>query len=97
MVLKFENKRVRVRNLVFDTLPVVIHGNGPTKVGFRLSKPSGGKKWLPRAHARGCGLEWFVSLSDSLAAAQGKRQGQKTSLRKCPHQRRVGSFVVEHG
>ncbi|XP_066493442.1 procollagen-lysine,2-oxoglutarate 5-dioxygenase 1 [Tiliqua scincoides] len=32
VVLKFENKRVRVRNLVFDSLPVVIHGNGPTKL-----------------------------------------------------------------
>lgn len=32
VVLKFENKRVRVRNLVFDTLPVVVHGNGPTKL-----------------------------------------------------------------
>lgn len=32
VVLKFENKRVRVRNLVFDTLPVIVHGNGPTKL-----------------------------------------------------------------
>lgn len=32
VVLKFENSRVRIRNLLYDTLPVVIHGNGPTKV-----------------------------------------------------------------
>uniref|UniRef100_A0A6J0SN88 Procollagen-lysine,2-oxoglutarate 5-dioxygenase 1 n=1 Tax=Pogona vitticeps TaxID=103695 RepID=A0A6J0SN88_9SAUR len=32
VVLKFETRRVRVRNLAFDTLPVVIHGNGPTKL-----------------------------------------------------------------
>lgn len=32
IVLKFENSRVRARNLLYDTLPVVIHGNGPTKV-----------------------------------------------------------------
>lgn len=32
VVLKFENSRVRARNLLYDTLPVVIHGNGPTKV-----------------------------------------------------------------
>lgn len=32
VVLKFENARVRARNLLYDTLPVVIHGNGPTKV-----------------------------------------------------------------
>lgn len=32
VVLKFEDGRVRARNLLYDTLPVVIHGNGPTKV-----------------------------------------------------------------
>ncbi|XP_077168253.1 procollagen-lysine,2-oxoglutarate 5-dioxygenase 1 [Paroedura picta] len=32
VVLKFEHGRVRARNLAFDTLPVVIHGNGPTKL-----------------------------------------------------------------
>lgn len=32
VVLKFEDGRVRARNLVYDTLPVIIHGNGPTKV-----------------------------------------------------------------
>uniref|UniRef100_A0ACB8EEG2 Procollagen-lysine,2-oxoglutarate 5-dioxygenase 1 n=1 Tax=Sphaerodactylus townsendi TaxID=933632 RepID=A0ACB8EEG2_9SAUR len=32
VVLKFENGRVRARNLAFDTLPVVVHGNGPTKL-----------------------------------------------------------------
>lgn len=32
VVIKFENSRVRARNLLYDTLPVVIHGNGPTKV-----------------------------------------------------------------
>ncbi|XP_075882821.1 procollagen-lysine,2-oxoglutarate 5-dioxygenase 1 isoform X2 [Nelusetta ayraudi] len=32
VVLKFEDGRVRARNLPSDTLPVVIHGNGPTKL-----------------------------------------------------------------
>nr|XP_046253921.1 procollagen-lysine,2-oxoglutarate 5-dioxygenase 1 isoform X1 [Scatophagus argus] len=32
VVLKFEDGRVRARNLLHDTLPVVIHGNGPTKL-----------------------------------------------------------------
>ncbi|MCI4381112.1 hypothetical protein PGIGA_G00248030 [Pangasianodon gigas] len=32
VVLKFENKRVRARNVLYDTLPVIIHGNGPTKL-----------------------------------------------------------------
>ncbi|KAM3922698.1 procollagen-lysine,2-oxoglutarate 5-dioxygenase 1 [Leptodactylus fuscus] len=32
VVLKFENGRVRARNLVYDTLPVLINGNGPSKL-----------------------------------------------------------------
>ncbi|XP_032818072.1 procollagen-lysine,2-oxoglutarate 5-dioxygenase 2-like isoform X1 [Petromyzon marinus] len=32
VVLKFETGRVRARNTAYDTLPVVIHGNGPTKM-----------------------------------------------------------------
>uniref|UniRef100_A0AAR2ITI9 Procollagen-lysine,2-oxoglutarate 5-dioxygenase 1 n=1 Tax=Pygocentrus nattereri TaxID=42514 RepID=A0AAR2ITI9_PYGNA len=39
VVLKFEDGRVRARNVLYDTLPVIVHGNGPTKVGnctFRI-------------------------------------------------------------
>lgn len=32
VVLKFEDRRVRARNVLYDTLPVIIHGNGPTKL-----------------------------------------------------------------
>ena len=32
VVLKFEDGRVRARNVLYDTLSVIIHGNGPTKV-----------------------------------------------------------------
>ncbi|KAL2103375.1 hypothetical protein ACEWY4_000243 [Coilia grayii] len=32
VVLKFEDGRVRARNVLYDTLPVMIHGNGPTKL-----------------------------------------------------------------
>ncbi|XP_049607995.1 procollagen-lysine,2-oxoglutarate 5-dioxygenase 1 isoform X1 [Syngnathus scovelli] len=32
VVLKFEDGQVRARNLQYDTLPVIIHGNGPTKL-----------------------------------------------------------------
>ncbi|XP_048860759.1 procollagen-lysine,2-oxoglutarate 5-dioxygenase 1 isoform X1 [Brienomyrus brachyistius] len=32
VVLKFEDGRVRARNLIYDTLPVTVHGNGPTKL-----------------------------------------------------------------
>lgn len=36
VVLKFENGRVRARNVLYDTLPVIVHGNGPTKVEYVL-------------------------------------------------------------
>ncbi|XP_035499661.2 procollagen-lysine,2-oxoglutarate 5-dioxygenase 1 isoform X2 [Scophthalmus maximus] len=32
VVLKFEDARVRARNVLYDTLPVIVHGNGPTKL-----------------------------------------------------------------
>uniref|UniRef100_A0A4W5R4N3 Procollagen-lysine,2-oxoglutarate 5-dioxygenase 1 n=1 Tax=Hucho hucho TaxID=62062 RepID=A0A4W5R4N3_9TELE len=32
VVLKFEDGQVRARNVLYDTLPVVVHGNGPTKL-----------------------------------------------------------------
>ncbi|XP_029437108.1 LOW QUALITY PROTEIN: multifunctional procollagen lysine hydroxylase and glycosyltransferase LH3-like [Rhinatrema bivittatum] len=32
VVLKFEKTRVRARNVAYDTFPVVIHGNAPTKL-----------------------------------------------------------------
>uniref|UniRef100_A0AAQ4Q992 procollagen-lysine 5-dioxygenase n=1 Tax=Gasterosteus aculeatus aculeatus TaxID=481459 RepID=A0AAQ4Q992_GASAC len=32
VVLKFERSKVRARNVAFDTLPVIVHGNGPTKL-----------------------------------------------------------------
>ncbi|XP_072012542.1 procollagen-lysine,2-oxoglutarate 5-dioxygenase 1 [Engystomops pustulosus] len=32
VVLKFENGRVRARNMVYDTLPVLINGKGPSKL-----------------------------------------------------------------
>lgn len=36
VLLKFEEGKVRARNSVYDTLPVTIHGNGPTKVSDSL-------------------------------------------------------------
>uniref|UniRef100_A0A8C1V1P3 Procollagen-lysine,2-oxoglutarate 5-dioxygenase 1 n=1 Tax=Cyprinus carpio TaxID=7962 RepID=A0A8C1V1P3_CYPCA len=32
VMLKFEDGRVRARNVLYDTLPVIVHGNGPTKL-----------------------------------------------------------------
>ena len=39
VVLKFERAKVRVRNVAYDTLPVIIHGNGPTKVTSQSQAP----------------------------------------------------------
>lgn len=46
--------QVRARNLAYDTLPVLIHGNGPTKVG-RGPSPRG-ESWGERSRIRGCAL-----------------------------------------
>lgn len=32
VLLKFGTGRVRVRNTMYDSLPIVVHGNGKTKV-----------------------------------------------------------------
>lgn len=32
VVMKFDKNKVRARNVAFDTMPVVVHGNGPTKL-----------------------------------------------------------------
>ncbi|XP_033928119.1 multifunctional procollagen lysine hydroxylase and glycosyltransferase LH3-like isoform X2 [Melopsittacus undulatus] len=53
VVVKFEPGRVRVRNVASDSLPIVIHGNGPTKpeqlpwvlVGVFVEEPT---PFLPR-------------------------------------------------
>uniref|UniRef100_A0A7N6AJ52 procollagen-lysine 5-dioxygenase n=1 Tax=Anabas testudineus TaxID=64144 RepID=A0A7N6AJ52_ANATE len=53
VVLKFERSRVRVRNVAYDTLPVVIHGNGPTKLQLNYLG-----NYVPTAwtYENGCGI-----------------------------------------
>ncbi|KAL0970781.1 hypothetical protein UPYG_G00247320 [Umbra pygmaea] len=53
VVLKFEKGRVRARNVAYDTLPVVIHGNGPTKLQLNYLG-----NYVPTAwtHETGCGI-----------------------------------------
>ncbi|XP_062904877.1 multifunctional procollagen lysine hydroxylase and glycosyltransferase LH3-like [Mobula hypostoma] len=53
VVLKFERGKARVRNVAQDTLPVIIHGNGPTKL--QLSYLG---NYIPNAwtHETGCGI-----------------------------------------
>uniref|UniRef100_A0A7N9AMV3 procollagen-lysine 5-dioxygenase n=1 Tax=Mastacembelus armatus TaxID=205130 RepID=A0A7N9AMV3_9TELE len=53
VVLKFERAKVRVRNVAYDTLPVVIHGNGPTKLQLNYLG-----NYVPTAwtYENGCGI-----------------------------------------
>uniref|UniRef100_A0A8C9STB1 procollagen-lysine 5-dioxygenase n=1 Tax=Scleropages formosus TaxID=113540 RepID=A0A8C9STB1_SCLFO len=53
VVLKFERGRVRVRNVAYDTLPIIIHGNGPTKLQLNYLG-----NYIPTAwtHDSGCGI-----------------------------------------
>lgn len=52
VVLKFERARVRARNVAYDTLPVIIHGNGPTKLQLNYLA-----NYVPTAwtYENGCG------------------------------------------
>ncbi|XP_060750983.1 multifunctional procollagen lysine hydroxylase and glycosyltransferase LH3 [Tachysurus vachellii] len=63
VVLKFEKSRVRARNVAYDTLPVVIHGNGPTKLQLNYLG-----NYVPNAwtYERGCGVcdDDLLYLSD---------------------------------
>ncbi|CAJ0930598.1 unnamed protein product [Ranitomeya imitator] len=34
VVMKFDKNKVRARNVAYDTIPVIIHGNGPTKLNY---------------------------------------------------------------
>ncbi|XP_062335018.1 procollagen-lysine,2-oxoglutarate 5-dioxygenase 2 isoform X2 [Osmerus eperlanus] len=53
VLLKFGTERVRVRNSVYDTLPVVVHGNGNTKMYLNYLA-----NYIPNAwnYEKGCGI-----------------------------------------
>lgn len=63
VVLKFERSKVRVRNVAYDTLPVIIHGNGPTKLQLNYLS-----NYVPTAwtYEHGCGIcdDDLLVLSD---------------------------------
>ncbi|XP_028298229.1 multifunctional procollagen lysine hydroxylase and glycosyltransferase LH3 isoform X4 [Gouania willdenowi] len=60
VVLKFERSKVRARNVAYDTLPVVIHGNGPTKLQLNYLG-----NYVPTAwsYENGCGVCDYDLLS----------------------------------
>ncbi|XP_067107322.1 procollagen-lysine,2-oxoglutarate 5-dioxygenase 2 isoform X2 [Osmerus mordax] len=53
VLLKFGTERVRVRNSVYDTLPVIVHGNGNTKMYLNYLA-----NYIPNAwnYEKGCGI-----------------------------------------
>ncbi|XP_043542412.1 multifunctional procollagen lysine hydroxylase and glycosyltransferase LH3-like, partial [Chiloscyllium plagiosum] len=53
VVIKFEKGKARIRNIAQDTLPVIIHGNGPTKLQLNYLG-----NYIPNAwnHETGCGI-----------------------------------------
>ncbi|XP_020822326.1 multifunctional procollagen lysine hydroxylase and glycosyltransferase LH3 isoform X1 [Phascolarctos cinereus] len=53
VVLKFDRNQVRIRNVAYDTLPVVIHGNGPTKLQLNYLGNYIPNGWTPEG---GCGF-----------------------------------------
>lgn len=68
VVLKFERSRVRARNVAYDTLPVVIHGNGPTKLQLNYLGNYIPNRWTYEGGCGGCD-EGLLDLSGTPDAA----------------------------
>ncbi|XP_054904592.1 procollagen-lysine,2-oxoglutarate 5-dioxygenase 1 [Poeciliopsis prolifica] len=62
VVLKFEDGRVRARNVQYDTLPVILHGNGPTKLQINYLGNYVPNSWTFETGCTAC-LENLRSLS----------------------------------
>ncbi|KAJ8016418.1 hypothetical protein DPEC_G00007010 [Dallia pectoralis] len=55
VVLKFEDGRVRARNVLYDTLPVIVHGNGPTKLQINYLG-----NYIPKVWTFETGCSWCL-------------------------------------
>ncbi|XP_041702016.2 procollagen-lysine,2-oxoglutarate 5-dioxygenase 1 isoform X2 [Coregonus clupeaformis] len=62
VVLKFEDGQVRARNVLYDTLPVIVHGNGPTKLQINYLSNYIPTVWTFETGCSGC-LEDLRPLS----------------------------------
>uniref|UniRef100_A0A6I8NJN9 Procollagen-lysine,2-oxoglutarate 5-dioxygenase 1 n=1 Tax=Ornithorhynchus anatinus TaxID=9258 RepID=A0A6I8NJN9_ORNAN len=81
VVLKFENAQVRARNLEYDTLPVLIHGNGPTKLQLNYLG-----NYIPRVWTFETGC---TQCDEGLRSLKGFEEQH--------HKAQVERFVAEHG
>ncbi|XP_069831497.1 procollagen-lysine,2-oxoglutarate 5-dioxygenase 2 isoform X2 [Dendropsophus ebraccatus] len=57
VVLHFENGRARAQNTQYDTLPVLVHGNGPTKVQLNYFGNYIPNIWTPETGCGTCDLD----------------------------------------
>ncbi|XP_053565984.1 procollagen-lysine,2-oxoglutarate 5-dioxygenase 2 isoform X2 [Bombina bombina] len=62
VVLTFDNGKARVKNSQYDTLPLLIHGNGPTKVQLNYFGNYIPNVWTPETGCGTCDLN-MIDLS----------------------------------
>uniref|UniRef100_A0A8C0X325 Procollagen-lysine,2-oxoglutarate 5-dioxygenase 1 n=1 Tax=Castor canadensis TaxID=51338 RepID=A0A8C0X325_CASCN len=105
VVLKFEMGHVRARNLAYDTLPVLIHGNGPTKLQLNYLGNYIPRFWTFETGCTVCdeGLRSLKGIGVRLGTVVlGVAPVPSYSL-LCPHPQeqhhraQVEQFLTEHG
>ncbi|XP_058567875.1 multifunctional procollagen lysine hydroxylase and glycosyltransferase LH3 [Neofelis nebulosa] len=80
IVLKFDRNRVRIRNVAYDTLPVVVHGNGPTKLQLNYLGNYVPNGWTPQGGCGFCGRDRRILPGGQVR--RGARVGQDKALRQ---------------
>ncbi|KAG7224293.1 hypothetical protein INR49_000536 [Caranx melampygus] len=113
VVLKFEDGRVRARNVLYDTLPVIVHGNGPTKLQINYLGNYIPNTWTFETGAQ-CESEYplvvigifiqqptpFVTVFfERLLKLQYPKDRLKLFIynQEPHHERQVSSFLKDHG
>uniref|UniRef100_A0A3B5KVN4 Procollagen-lysine,2-oxoglutarate 5-dioxygenase 1 n=1 Tax=Xiphophorus couchianus TaxID=32473 RepID=A0A3B5KVN4_9TELE len=71
VVLKFEDGQVRARNVQYDTLPVILHGNGPTKLQMNYLGNYVPNSWTFESGCTAC-LENLRSLSSLKVSSESE-------------------------
>ncbi|KAM4694589.1 procollagen-lysine,2-oxoglutarate 5-dioxygenase 2 isoform 2-T2 [Discoglossus pictus] len=62
VVLTFENGKARAKNTQYDTLPILIHGNGPTKIQLNYFGNYIPNIWAPKTGCGTCNVD-VIDLS----------------------------------
>uniref|UniRef100_A0A452U734 Procollagen-lysine,2-oxoglutarate 5-dioxygenase 3 n=1 Tax=Ursus maritimus TaxID=29073 RepID=A0A452U734_URSMA len=82
VVLKFDRNRVRIRNVAYDTLPVVVHGNGPTKLQLNYLGNYVPNGWGPQGGCGFCGQDRRTLPGGQVRRGAGVGWGQDWALRQ---------------